>query len=81
MKKHHCDLRTLIERNVKLTSGGDCGPFSKDEAELIVCSVGLGVDWLNNRDIVHKDLQASNVLVYEYESSWPRWGCLVTDYE
>ena len=44
--------------------------------------VALGVEWLHKRDIVHRDLKASNVLVRDHGSDYnPRWECLVADYE
>ena len=43
MQKLHCDLRTLIESNMKSRSGEDCGPFSKEEYEGIMYSIALGV--------------------------------------
>ena len=81
MEKEHFDLRTLIERNMVLKSGRECGPFSKEDAELVMYQVAMGVDWLHGRDIVHRDLKASNVLVCEWESGWPKWWCYVADYE
>ncbi|KAG0559164.1 hypothetical protein M758_10G082200 [Ceratodon purpureus] len=81
MRKDDLDLRSLIERNMGLRSDGDCGPFSKEECEVMMYDIALGVEWLHNRDIIHRDLKASNVLVYEFKSGWPKWRCFVADYE
>ncbi|KAG0559176.1 hypothetical protein KC19_10G084600 [Ceratodon purpureus] len=81
MQKEHFDLRTLIERNMGLRSGRDCGPFSKEDSEVIMYSIALGVEWLHNHDIIHRDLKASNVLVNEQKSTRPMWQCFVADYE
>jgi serine/threonine protein kinase len=81
MGKEHFDLHNLIERSMKSKSSKDCGPFSKDETEAMMYNVALGVGWLHGHGIVHRDLKASNVLVKESESGWPRWGCFVADYE
>ena len=39
------------------------------------------MEWLHNHNIVHRDLKASNVLVYECENKWPKWEPFVADYE
>ncbi|KAG0559070.1 hypothetical protein KC19_10G076800 [Ceratodon purpureus] len=82
MEKDDFDLRSLIEREMELRSGGDYGPFSKEDGELMMYHIALGVEWLHNHDIIHRDLKASNVLVKESKSGrWPKWICLVADYE
>jgi serine/threonine protein kinase len=81
MVKEHFDLRYVIERNMKSRSSRGRGPFSKEEAELIMYEVALGMDWLHSHNIVHRDLKASNVLVYENKSSTPKYLCFVADYE
>jgi serine/threonine protein kinase len=80
MCKEHFDLRNLIECSMSSKSGKDCGPFSKEEAEVMMYSVALGVDWLHGHGIVHRDLKASNVLVKEFKSGWPRWSSYVADW-
>ena len=81
MEKEHFDLRSLIERNMKSKHGECGGPFPKEEVELMMYEVALGVEWLHNHNIVHRDLKASNVLVREYEGVRSKWVPLVADYE
>ena len=45
----------------KVRRGEDQGPFSKEEGTILMYLVALGVDWFLNRDIVHRDLMASNI--------------------
>lgn len=56
----------------------DGGPFEKDLAERIMYRVALEVNWLHSRNIVHRELKASNVL---YTSGERSWGFYVTDFE
>ena len=81
MVKEHFDLRSLIECNMESKGGEGGGPFSKKEAELMMYGVALGVEWLHNHGVVHRDLKASNVLVKEYKSGWSKWEPFVADYE
>jgi serine/threonine protein kinase len=81
MVKEHFDLRYVIERNMKSRSSRGRGPFSKEEAELIMYQVALGMDWLHSHNIVHRDLKASNVLVKEFKSGTPKYICVVADFE
>ncbi|KAG0603205.1 hypothetical protein M758_10G074700 [Ceratodon purpureus] len=81
MQKDDFDLRSLIERKMELRIDGDCGPFSKEDGELMMYDIALGLEWLHNRDIIHRDLKASNVLVREFKTTWPKWLCFVADYE
>ncbi|KAG0588652.1 hypothetical protein KC19_2G259700 [Ceratodon purpureus] len=79
MKKEHLDLRRLIDDKMKLISPNKCGPFSKEVAEELMFDVALGMSWLHSRDIVHRDLKASNVLVKVHVDG--QFQCFVADYE
>ena len=81
MEKEHFDLRSLIECEMKSKGGEGGGPFSNEEAEVMMYRVALGVEWLHNHMIVHRDLKASIVLVWEYKSGAPKWEPFVADYE
>jgi serine/threonine protein kinase len=84
MEKEDLDLRSLIERNMKLKTRFHVylGPFPKEDVGFIMYGVALGIEWLHSNDIVHRDLKASNVLVTESRSGhYPRWQCFVADYE
>ena len=73
MVKEHFDLCSLIVRNMKSKGGEGGGPFSKQDAQAMMYTIALGVEWLHNHGIVHRDLKASNVLIKEKESIWPKW--------
>ena len=62
---------SVVDYLVRL--GKDGGPFSKEEAELLIYHIALGLEWLHNHNIVHQGLKAFNVLVYEFRSGWPKW--------
>ncbi|KAG0602912.1 hypothetical protein M758_10G051000 [Ceratodon purpureus] len=81
MEKFDFDLWSLIERKMELRSYGDSGPFSKEDGEVMMYDIALGVEWLHNCNIIHRDVTASNVLVKEFKSAWPKWRCFVADYE
>jgi serine/threonine protein kinase len=72
------DLRTRIDRLMMMRGGKNCGPFSKDDAEVIMYCIALGMDRLHNLGIVHRDLKASNVLLYEGKMGQ---GIFVADFE
>jgi serine/threonine protein kinase len=79
MKREQGDLRELIDFNMRLRSGYDCGPFSKAVAEEIMHGVALGMDWLHSHDIVLRDLKAANVLITEDRHG--KYHCFICDYE
>jgi serine/threonine protein kinase len=61
---------------MKSKTSRSSGPFSKVITEEIMWLVAKGMDWLHSRNIVHRDLKASNVLVGKDEKS-----ILVADFE
>ena len=82
LKKETDDLRTLIDRNMacRIAHGcADCGPFVKIRAEIIMYRIALGMNWLHNRNVVHRDLKASNVLVTKDKRG--KLICYVADFE
>ncbi|KAG0586906.1 hypothetical protein KC19_2G126300 [Ceratodon purpureus] len=79
MKKEHLDLRRLIDDKMKSISTNNCGPFSKKHAEKLMFDVALGMSWLHNRDVVHRDLKASNVLIHVHVDGY--FQCFVADFE
>ncbi|KAG0585021.1 hypothetical protein KC19_3G251500 [Ceratodon purpureus] len=62
MKREDEDLRCFIEKRM-LEIGGERGPFTKEEGEVIMYQIARGMEWLHEHNIVHRDLKASNVLV------------------
>jgi serine/threonine protein kinase len=75
MEKEDEDLRQCIDRSTVQ----DCGPFSKEIAEKIMHSTALGMAWLHDRNIVHRDLKASNVLVRRTKDG--SYNTFIADYE
>lgn len=43
--------------------------------------IALGIHRLQSHGIVHRDLKASNALVAQLESGWPKLFYMITDYE
>ena len=73
MVKEHFDLRSLIGREMKSKGGEGGGPFSKEEAEVMMYSVALGVEslssllqilliplWIAPLDVAMKELPSAN---------------------
>jgi hypothetical protein len=73
------DLRTVIERNMNLKTDLNHGPFPKEVAERIMYDVALGMYWLHSRNILHRDLKASDVLSNEDKDG--NYQCLVSNFE
>ena len=78
MEREHKDLWSLIDCHV-LEHGYGHGPFQDEDAEWYMYGIALGMDWLHNHNIVHRDLKASNVLVHEYDVG--KYSCYVADFE
>jgi serine/threonine protein kinase len=73
MKKEDGDLRSYIDCSIKLRNSN---------IERIIYGVALGMDWLHIRNIVHRDLKASNVLFTKSNQFWnDGWACYVADFE
>ena len=79
MKKEHLDVQRLIDEKMKLISTNNCGPFSKKVVDNLMFDVALGMSWLQSRDIVHRDLKASNMLGKVHHDD--HFQCFVGDYE
>ncbi|KAG0625852.1 hypothetical protein M758_2G084500 [Ceratodon purpureus] len=62
MKREREDLRNFIDHQMKLNIKKGFGPFVQDDVVYIMYRVAQGVEWLHKRNIVHRDLKASNVL-------------------
>ncbi|KAG0556737.1 hypothetical protein KC19_11G076100 [Ceratodon purpureus] len=82
LQREHADLRALIDRNMdsrkEVVQNEGVGPFRKDTAENFMYETALGMKWLHDHQIVHRDLKAANVLVRLH----PDWNyCFVADYE
>jgi hypothetical protein len=81
LRRHEEDLRRFIDRKM-LSIGQDCGPFSKELAESLMYDIALGMEFLHEQNIVHRDLKASNVLYTEYEEMREEsWACFIADFE
>jgi serine/threonine protein kinase len=78
MVKESIDLRSLIDGIMARTVGERGTPFSKEEGEEIMFDIAIGMGWLLSRNIVHRDLKASNVLVKATDG---HFSCYVADYE
>jgi serine/threonine protein kinase len=63
MVREKGDLRSVIDNIMLRKAGQDSGPFVTGVARRIMYQVAKGMDSLHNRDIIHRDLKASNVLV------------------
>ncbi|KAG0625194.1 hypothetical protein M758_2G035200 [Ceratodon purpureus] len=69
MKREHKDLRKLIDQRMLEIGQGE-GPFSKEDGELIMYKIACGMNWLHERNIIHRDLKASNVLCRVYGNAY-----------
>ncbi|KAG0585507.1 hypothetical protein KC19_2G017500 [Ceratodon purpureus] len=81
MKKIQEDLRSLIDRKMRMRVGQDSGPFSEDVAKTIMYNVSLGMESLHSHNIIHRDVKASNVLVVKHSSEDIGLGYSMADYE
>lgn len=77
MVREHTDLRTLIDCFMS-TNRTHPGPFSVEDAEMMMYRVAAGMKWLHDHEIVHRDLKASNVLCTKGRRGWSAY---VADFE
>lgn len=85
------DLRKLIDKRMERNSNQLCAPFSDEELVCNMLHIAEGMKALHQDNIVHRDLKASNVLIWPVEKehrfedldslSPGSYGCLVADYE
>ncbi|KAG0587267.1 hypothetical protein KC19_2G153100 [Ceratodon purpureus] len=62
MQREKEDLRSFIDRQMKQNMKKGFGSLAQNDIEYIMSRIAQGVEWLHNRNIVHRDLKASNVL-------------------
>ena len=63
MVREKGDLWSVIDNIILHKVRQDSGPFAKGVVRRIMYKVAKGMDSLHKRDIIHRDLKASNVLV------------------
>ena len=54
MERETEDLHVHLDRLMMMRASQDCRLFSNDDAEVIMYSIALGMDWLHDMGIVHK---------------------------
>lgn len=64
MRREEEDLRSFIDHKMTSRASQRDGPFpDKEELGDVLYMLALGLNWSHIRDIVHRDLKASTVLV------------------
>jgi serine/threonine protein kinase len=82
MQRYWGDLRTLI--NLKMKENNFQGPpFSHETAKGIMFDIARGMKGLHGRGVLHRDLKAANILIWDDESIQlgGKYLCEVADYE
>lgn len=66
---------------MKFRNGEECGLILKKEVEYMMYCIVVGVEWLYNHGIIHKDLKVLNVIVKEVKNHYSNWNCCGANYE
>lgn len=74
------DLYSLIDYNMMMIGGQDCGPLLDDIAKMIMYNIVLGMELLHNQSIIYRDVKASHILLYKYREEI-NLKYFVTNYE
>jgi serine/threonine protein kinase len=87
MFKYQDDLRTVIDRIMMRNSNRGVPPFEADKAFRYMIEIACGMKILHSKKTLHRDLKASNILVWsttdEQDSGngEENFYCAVADYE
>ncbi|KAG0570876.1 hypothetical protein KC19_6G194100 [Ceratodon purpureus] len=85
MKKYWGDLRKLIDIRMQHNHNA-CAPFTDDETGSIAAQIVEGMAALHKRNIVHRDMKASNILLWvpnekTFDAVHDPFWCNVADFE
>lgn len=86
MYKHWGDLRKLIDLTMQERNNHG-PPFQEHQAVSIMLQIASGMEQLHKKNILHRDLKASNVLIAfdrkktRNPSSESEFSCAIADYE
>ena len=74
------DLRTHIDQRM-MRNVNKSAPFDLATAVRISLQFAEGMDWLHRRDIIHRDLKASTILINTDCCTEEAFQCFVADFE